>query len=176
MIIYKPLTIEEINIDLFTHFYRRQNVTDCWRNIEGVWQIKECPFIDDWTVEDYQELINCLHHTIQTKGYVLGAFFDQQLKGFICVESSFFGKNKDYLDLSSLHVSHDMRHLGIGKTLFQSAKKWAKKQGAKKLYISSHSAVETQSFYQAMGCVDAIEINEMHVMREPFDRQLECLL
>lgn len=176
MIVYTPLTIEEIKLDLFTHFYRRQNVTDCWRNIEGVWQIKECPFIDDWTLADYHELISCLHHTLETKGYVLGAFLDQQLKGFISVESSFFGKNHDYLDLSSLHVSNDMRQQGIGKVLFHSAKNWAKKMGARKLYISSHSAVETQAFYQAMGCVDAMEINEMHVLSEPFDRQLECPL
>lgn len=176
MIVYKPLITEEIKIDLFAHFYRRQKVTECYRNIDGVWQIKECPFIDDWTLADYQELTSYLQHTLQTNGYVLGAFLDGKLKGFISVELCFFGKNHDYLDLSSLHVSNDMRHQGVGKALFQSAKSWAKKQGARKLYISSHSAIETQSFYQAMGCVDAIEINEMHVMNEPFDRQLECLL
>lgn len=176
MIVYKPLTTEEIKIDLFAHFYRRQKVTECYRFIDGIWQIKECPFIDDWTMEEYQELTSCLQHTLKTNGYVLGAFLDKQLKGFVSVESSFFGENRDYLDLSSLHVSNDMRQQGIGKKLFCSAKNWAKKRGAKKLYISSHSAVETQSFYQAMGCVDAMEINEMHVISEPFDRQLECLL
>lgn len=176
MIVYRPLTTKEIKTDLFAHFYRRQKVTKCWRNIDGVWQIKECPFIDDWTLADYQELTRCLQHTLETDGYVLGAFFNQQLKGFISVESCFFGKNHDYLDLSSLHVSNDMRQQGIGKVLFHAAKNWAKEHGAKKLYISSHSAVETQSFYQAMGCVDAIEINERHVISEPFDRQLECLL
>ena len=53
---------------------------------------------------------------------------------------------------------------------------WAKAQGGKKLYISSHSAVETQRFYQAMGCVDAKELLEEHVAREPLDRQLELVL
>ncbi len=61
---------------------------------------------------------------------------------------------------------------------FYSAKpkNWAKKKGGKKLYISAHSAVETQAFYQMMGCVDAEEYDPHHVEAEPFDRQLECIL
>jgi predicted N-acetyltransferase YhbS len=37
------------------------------------------------------------------------------LKGFSSVEPDLFGKNKEYLDLSSMHVSEDMRGKGIGK-------------------------------------------------------------
>ena len=43
-------------------------------------------------------------------------------------------------------------------------------------YISSHSALESQAFYAAMGCVDAVETNRQHVEAEPFDRQLEYVL
>ena len=42
-----------------------------------------------------------------------------------------------------------------------------------KLYISGHSAVETQAFYKAMGCVEAKEYNQKHVELEPYDCQLE---
>ena len=65
---------------------------------------------------------------------------------------------------------------GIGKALFLAAKGWARKRGGRKLYISSHSAAETQAFYQAMGCVDAQVYVQAHVDAEPFDRQLECAL
>ena len=49
-------------------------------------------------------------------------------------------------------------------------------RGAKKLYISAHSAVETQAFYRAMGCVEAQEYNQKHVEAEPYDCQMECSL
>ena len=91
-------------------------------------------------------------------------------------EDYVFGKKENYLDLSSIHVSEDMRGQGIGRILFLSAKEWAKKKNAEKLYISAHSAVETQAFYKAMGCVEAEEYDKKHVEAEPYDCQLECRL
>ena len=105
-----------------------------------------------------------------------GAFVDGTLKGFTSVEPGFLGSGGQYLDLSSIHVSEDARGAGIGKALFLMAKEWAREKGAKKLYISAHSAVESQAFYQRMGCVEALEYNQRHVDAEPFDCQLECVL
>ncbi len=138
--------------------------------------IKDAPFIDDWSEEDYQFLIECLKNTIITGGVVYAAFCNGVLKGFASVESGFFGKEEKYLDLTSLHVSEDMRSMGIGRELFMAACRWAKERGADKLYISGHSAVETQAFYKAMGCVEAKEYNQKHVEAEPYDCQLECIL
>ena len=105
-----------------------------------------------------------------------GAFSDDMLKGFVLVESSIFGGEQRYLDLSSIHVSEDMRGRGTGKVLFQAAKEWAKDKGAAKLYISSHSSIVTQAFYKAMGCVEAEVYCQKHVEEEPCDCQLECAL
>ena len=69
-----------------------------------------------------------------------------------------------------------MRHQGIGEKLFSEAKRWAKNNGGKKLYISAHSAVESQAFYRKMGCVEAALYNKEHVEQEPYDCQLECSL
>ena len=69
-----------------------------------------------------------------------------------------------------------MIHKGIGSQLFIKAKEWAKKNGAKNLYISAHSAVESKAFYKAMGCCEAKVYNQKHVDAEPFDCQLECVL
>ncbi len=107
---------------------------------------------------------------------VLGGFLEGSLKGFVSVEGKLFGSTNQYLDLTSLHVSEDMRGYGIGKTLFHMAACWAKDHGAQKLYISSHSAIETQKFYEALGCLDAQEHCQKHVEQEPYDRQLEFLL
>ncbi len=171
---YRKLKEEEISLELFAKFQRHQVVTKCWRKVDQEWCIKDIAFVDDWTQEEYQMLVTCLKHTVKTGGVVFGAFAEEDLKGFVSVEPQFLGSHQEYLDLSSIHVSEDMRGKGIGKELFVRAKAWAKEQGAKKLYISAHSAVESQAFYRAMGCVEAKEYNPEHVAKEPCDCQLEC--
>lgn len=167
---------DEITRELFGCFKRRQVVTKCWRKIDNNWCIKDITFVDDWAEEEYEVLISCLKNTVRTGGIVLGAFSQEGLKGFASVESQPFGSKKQYLDLSCIHVSEDMRGTGIGRELFGAAKSFAKKQGAEKLYISAHSAVESQAFYKAMGCVEAVEYNQEYVAKEPCDCQLECRL
>lgn len=173
---YRELKINEINRELFSEFIRRQVVTDCWRRENGEWVIRPDPFIDDWSEQDYAFLVKCLRHTVESGGFVYAAFLDGKLKGFTSVESELFGGEHRYLDLTSIHVSADMRGSGIGRMLFTAACDWARTHGAAKLYISAHSAVESQAFYKAMGCTEAAEYNKAHVEAEPFDRQLECEL
>ena len=176
MIQYKNLSIEEINPTLFAGFIRRQTVTKCWRKENGEWIIKDAPFIDDWNEKDYNILISCLKNTLLSGGFVYAAFCDNILKGFVSVEPEFFGGKNRYLDLSSIHVSQDLRGQGVGSVLFAAAKKWAGEKGARKLYISAHSAVESQAFYKKMGCVEAQIYHQQHVEAEPYDCQLECRL
>ena len=176
MVQYRTLRENELCRELFGGFIRHQVVTKCWRREKGEWVIREDPFIDDWTEADYRTLISCLKNTVSTGGVVYGAFIAGTLKGFASVEPDFMGKEGQYLDLSSIHVSEDARGTGIGRALFLMAKEWARARGAKKLYISPHSAVETQAFYRSMGCVEALEYDRRHVDREPFDCQMECVL
>ena len=172
-IIYREISREELNVELFAHFCRRQVVKDCWRKVDGEWVVRPDPFIDDWSEEDYHTLAGCLQNTLDTGGFVLGAFQEGRLKGFVSVESEFFGGENQYLDLSCIHVSQELRGQGTGRALFRQAMGWAKAHGAKKLYISAHSAVESQAFYRAMGCVEAKWQHPGHVAAEPFDCQLE---
>lgn len=179
-IYYRTLCADEICRELFGNFVRHQNVVKCWRKEGEKWVIRDDPFIDDWTEDDYQFLVKCLKNTVQTGGFVYAAFrehsSDSMLKGFVSVEPALFGGEQGYLDLSSIHVSEDLRGKGIGKSLFLAAKGWARKKGGRKLYLSAHSAVETQAFYKAMGCVEAQEYDQRHVEQEPYDCQLECPL
>lgn len=108
--------------------------------------------------------------------FVYGVFQDGALKGFASVEGTLIGKKKEYADLTSIHISKELRGQGAGSELFQLAANWAKEHGAKKLYISAHSAVETQAFYCRLGCIKAQEISKEHIEREPYDVQLEYLL
>ena len=172
-IVYREIAREEISRELFAHFHRRQVVTDCWRRENGEWVVRPDPFIDDWSEKDYQFLVRCLQNTLGTGGLVLGAFRERRLKGFASVESGLFGGENRYMDLSCIHVSEELRGQGAGRELFRRAMDWARAHGAGKLYISAHSAVESQAFYRAMGCVEAGEYDPFHVEKEPCDVQME---
>lgn len=78
-----------------------------------------------------------------------------------------------YADMTSLHVSEELRGQGIGKALLVAAKEWAKQHSAKKLYIWAHSAIETQAFYLSPRYTDALSPNAKHVAANPFDYPLE---
>lgn len=173
---YRTLDREEISLDLFAGFERRQEVTKCWRKEDGRWVVKDIAFVDQWSQEEYQFLVQCLVGTICHGGMVCGAFLGDVLKGFVSVEGEKIGARGQYMDLTSLHVSLDLRGNGVGTALFQRAAAWARQQGAEKLYISGHSAVETQAFYRAMGCVEAEEYQKKHTELEPCDCQLEYRL
>lgn len=174
---YRLLREEEIDRALLRDFERRQQVTRCWRREEGRWVIRDDPFIDQWSEEDYACLVRCLRRTARTGGAVFGALTETgRAKGFTSVEPQPLGARGQYRDLSCLHVSEELRGRGMGKKLFALAADWARSHGAEKLYISAHSAVETQAFYRAMGCVEAQEYNADHVQKEPFDCQLEYVL
>lgn len=101
---YRRLSEDEICQELFNGFIRRQEVTKCWRKINGEWIIKDDPFIDDWTEEDYAFLVSCLKNTVSTGGFVYAAFYNGVLKGFVFVEAGLSGGKQKYLDLSSIHV------------------------------------------------------------------------
>lgn len=176
MIIYKTLSANDIDLSIFAFFDRTQIVTKCWRKINGEWLIIDSRFVDNWSEDRYRVEIQYLKNLINSGGYVVAAFCNGQLKGFTSVNPAIFGIDAKYMELSNIHVSQDMRGQGIGKELFDLTKKWAKKHGAEKLYISSQSSVETQAFYKAMGCVEAVEYNQQLTEEEPCDCQLECVL
>lgn len=176
MVIYRNLSENEINRELFRSFIRHQVVTKCWRRHNGEWLIEDDPFVDEWTEDEYKKLISDLRETLCSGGFVYAAFCKNHLKGIVSVESKLFGSSQQYLDLTNIYVSEDMRRHGIGKVLFNAAKTWAKEHSAEKLYISAHSAVESQAFYKDMGCVEAKEYNLSHVEKEPYDCQMECVV
>lgn len=174
--INRPMEQKEINRELFRSFERRQVVDQCWRKEAGQWVIRRDPFIDQWSEAYYAFLVTCLRRTIAEGGVVFGAFCAGELKGFASVEGIPLGSQNQYLDLTCLHVSEELRGKGLGRQLFTMAADWARCRGAEKLYISGHSAVETQAFYRAMGCREAEEPSLEHVKKEPFDCQLEYQL
>ncbi len=175
-IIYRKLEETQITRQLFQSFRRHQNVTRCWRKEEGKWLLKDVPFVEEWSEAEYSFLVKCLKNTIHTGGYVFGAFQEEQLIGFASVENNHFGSEKQYVQLSCIHVSEESRGKRIGKELFARACEAGRLLKAEKLYISAHSSKESQAFYHAMGCVETLEYNKEISQAEPYDCQLEKVL
>ena len=174
--VYQILSEGQVTPGLFSRFTRRQVVSRCWRKEAGEWRLKDVPFIDDWKKEEYDFLVKCLKNTIRTGWFVFGVFYEGSLIAFASVESRRFGSCLQYVQLSSIHVSCEYRGRGVGKKLFRCAIIAGQKLGAGKLYISSHSAEETQAFYHNMGCVEAEEYDRELTEAEPCDCQLEYAL
>ena len=172
----RPLRMGELAPPLFVYFDRYQEVTRCWRKRGCVWALEDVPFTEQWDGADYAALCACLSATLSAGGAVYGAFYKGMLVGFFSVENEPFGPEREYLQLSSLHVSRERRGQGLGRMLFLLAARSAKERGAKKLYISAHSSEESMAFYHAMGCVEAHHYNEKLAAAEPCDCQLEYAL
>lgn len=173
---YRELKEIELDEALFAKFNRYQDVKKCWRKENGEWLLKDIAFTEQWDSNEYRELIKYLQNTIKTGGAIFGAFDKDVLVGFASLENEFFGSNKEYLQLSSIHISYEYRSYGVGKKLFSLICGQAKELGAQKLYISAHSSQETQAFYKSIGCIEATEYNEKLVAAEPCDCQLEYSL
>jgi len=174
----KELTLDDLYPDLLQHFNRYQEVKRCVRMENDKWVLKNVPFLEQWDETLKREIVhvdftNCLN----SGGIVWGVFNEKdEMIAFACLLSKFFGSENQYLQLTQLHTSNEYRGNGIGKALFKMSADTARVLGAKKLYLSTHSAEESQKFYEKMGCVDAQEINKKLAELEPYDRQMEFLL
>lgn len=132
--------------------------------------------MEEWDQNDKAALTEGLRRTLQTGGIVIGAFLNQSIIGFASVESESFGPDLEYVQLSNLYVSFEHRGNGIGKRLFKMACNAARSLGARKLYISAHSAEETQAFFKSLKCREARFYNARLAMKEPLNCQLEFIL
>lgn len=176
--ITKELKIDDLHPHLLQHFNRYQEVKRCLRAENGKWVLKDISFIEQWDEALKKEIvtvdfINC----INSGGFVWGVFNENnELIAFASLLSNFFGSENQYLHLMQIHTSLEYRNKGIGKELFKASAEKARRLGAKKLYISTHSSEESQYFYEKIGCADTQEINHEIADLEPYDRQMEFVL
>ncbi|MBO9131480.1 GNAT family N-acetyltransferase [Bacillus sp. 165] len=175
-IMYRELHLDDLNAALLKTFNRYQETKRVWFKDNEQYKLKADYFTEQWDDEKKELVIHSLRHCVKTGGSVVGAFIRTNLVGFANVEGELFGSNKEYLELPYIHVSNECRNRGIGKKLFELCCIKAKQMGAKKLYIATHPSEETQYFYQAAGCIVAVEINQRIYDKEPLDIQLERVL
>ena len=55
---FERLTKQNFNENSLDTFVRHQDVTECWRNVEGEWKLLPIKFVEEWDVEECAEIYN----------------------------------------------------------------------------------------------------------------------
>lgn len=171
-IIVRNLTPTEIHPQMLKTFNHKQNISAKWVNNNGHWVLQKTSELHEWNDEKKRWISQYLRQQLDRDGSVVGAFYDNRLVGFACLDGILEGKPTTYTNLTMLFVDHDWKRKGIGKALFRRICQCAAKQKADKIFISAVPSYDTVSFYFAMGCSDAkIRIDDFIDTEE--DRYLE---
>lgn len=141
--------------------------------INGVYVLTSVSYTETWDFSERREMALKILCAVEKGQAAFGAVADGVTVGFALLGGSLFGRGGQYIDLSEFYVSENFRRQGIGYRLFRKVCCEAKKLGAKRLYISAHSAEESINAYMKYGCSEAVEPDRAHIEKEPFDLQLE---
>ena len=174
--VVRRLELVDCTDELLSKFSRYQEVKRCWRKEDNKWVLKDIYYVMQWDDIKKQSVIASLVLCIQNGGRVIGAFIGDVLVGFASIDKSAFGSQNQYVNLDMIQTSDGYRNKGIGRQLFRGICEQARELKAKKLYISAHSAEDSMAFYRKVGCVEAIETNQVLAEKEPCDCQLEYTL
>ncbi len=175
-ITYAKLTHDNFNEHTLDNFIRHQEVKECLRKVGNEFILTPCEFTEDWNLCKRRDIAKNVIEAIDKNYVVYGAFYQEEVVGFIYFGNSTFGSKNEYVELVMFQVSEPFRKRGIGKTLFKYGCDAVRKRGVSKIYISAHSSRESQEAYRKLGCINAIEINEQIAENEPYDIQMEYKL
>ena len=148
---------EDLCDDALDEYVRAQETTTIRVVVDGTYAEKELAYNEDWDADEKCRIIQELRACVIDGGVVVAAFDRRSIMGFANVTSQRFGSKNQYVEMPYLHVSRQVRGMGIGRRLFELAVQEAKSLGAPFLYIATNPAVATQAFYDALGCVPARE-------------------
>lgn len=172
-VVFKHLQKTSIHAGLLNEFAHCQEITKKWVKQDEVWTLADAFLLREWSDEKRVWVTEYMCEQIDRGGVVVGAFSDDRIIGFCCVDGVVSGSSAKYANLTMLFVDDYWKRHGIGMTLFRKAQEHARRLGAEKIFISAIPSAETVAFYQKMGCIDAAEIVDVFVEAED-DRYLEC--
>lgn len=173
---FERLTVLNFTESSLDAFVRHQEVTQCWRQIEGQWKLMPIRFTEEWDTAECRRIARHIARSLDGSIVGYGAWEDGAVVGFITIGTARFGSRGQYVQLVEFEVSEKHRGRKIGKRLFGLGCGAARALGAQKLYISAHSSKESQAAYRALGCVHAQEVNSALAQAEPCDVQMEYVL
>lgn len=159
--------------DSLDAFILRQRVTRCWRKCAGTYILQPVQYVEEWDMSARRDRARKILDALGGGAIAFGAVAADTVIGYALVGNELFGSGRQYADLADFYVSEPFRRRGIGKRLFGAICEAAKTAGARKLYVSAHSAEESIAAYTKYGCVLAEEPDAAHAEKEPYDLQLE---
>jgi len=168
---FRKLTIDECG--RISEIDASQYIKNAWREVDGVRQLVFIDWYEEGLPNGYENHLANLKRTFDRGGAVFGAFEGERLIAYCSVNKPLFGVRFKYALLDQLFISKEYRRCGIGKALMQMCADEARSWKAEKLYICAASAEETLAFYFAIGCIEALEVNEELLALDPRDYQLE---
>ena len=170
-------TLNRSEIENVRNLDRREIVEQVYYLDNGQLKLKnEFYDIKTWKADELERSIEHLYEIYDGHGYILGGFAEGKLIAVSALDSEFFGKNRNYLQLYFFHVDSRYRGLGFGKKLLNRTIIKAKELGAKKLYISATPSQKTINFYLSMGCELTSEVHPRLFELEPEDIHLQLAL
>ena len=175
MIKIKSLTIDDIFPKMLLNFNHHQVIKKKWIKKNKTWALTTTSELREWSEEKRIWISGYLRQQIERGGSVEGAFAEDVLVGFCCVDGLLAGNTSKYANMTMLFVDDNWKRKGVGKKLYERICLCAEKMQADKLFISAISSCDTIAFYHSMGCEDAKEIVSEYVDTEQ-DRYLEFVL
>ena len=175
MIKIKSLTMNDIAPEMLLNFNHHQVINEKWVKKNKTWELTTTSELREWNDEKRIWISDYLRQQIERGGSAVGAFAEDILVGFCCVDGFLAGNTAKYANITMLFVDDNWKRKGVGKKLFERICLCAVKMKADKLFISAIPSFDTIAFYHYMGCEDAKEIISEYVDTEQ-DRYLEYVL
>ena len=133
------------------------------------------PFdVPGWPAGKPAELTPVFEASFDAGSWFCGAFEGGRIAGIAVLEHGFIRADGRTLQLGFLHVSAETRGTGVGRQLFELARREAGRRGARRMYISATPTERTVRFYLARGCQVLAEPDPRLFGLEPEDIHLAC--
>ena len=174
-LIYRKIELEELNLDLFRKFERRQNVARQLQKQGDAWVEKPVSLVEEWSREDYEFLLTCLQNTIQEGGVVFGAFEGNAVKGFASISGS-PSATPEPTGISQAFMSQGSFGAGESHPPLPSGRRLGSGHGADRNSTSPPIRPSKPALLPGFGLHRRMELNEEHVKNGPTDRQMEYVL
>lgn len=154
---------------------RRERIENIFIAGPGGLELAADPFdVPGWKAGRPVQMTPVFEASFDAGSWFGGAFAGGRIVGIAVLEHGFFGADGGTLQLSFLHVSAETRGTGVGKHLFELARREARVRGARRIYVSATPTERTVRFYLARGCQVLAEPDPRLFELEPEDIHLVC--
>lgn len=102
---YEELNGKNFNTYSLDHFVRHQQVSECWRNVDGQWKLIPIEFEENWSVEQCRKIAADVALHMENDQTAIGAFDGEEVIGFITVsQHTLQGKVRQHIKRLAVYM------------------------------------------------------------------------